>query len=92
MSLLGTVLALSFGGMEALLIFVIRPPYRRNISWPVTLIGILAAVLLIIGYLPVPFELWKRRGRVVGIDFVFLTIDCLGAFFSLMAIGKIPWP
>ena len=28
----------------------------------------------------------KRRGRVIGIDFIFLTIDSLGAFFSLMAI------
>ena len=38
--------------------------------------------------MPVPFELWKRRGRVIGIDFGFLTIDWFGAFFSLMAIGK----
>ena len=56
-----------------------------------TLIGVVAAALLIVGYLPVPFELWKRRGRVVGIDFVFLTIDWLGAFFSLMALGEFSW-
>lgn len=74
--------------MEVLLVFVIRGPYSRGISWPVTLVGVLAAVLLIIGYVPLPFELWKRRGRVVGIDFGFLTIDWFGAFFSLMAIGK----
>lgn len=74
--------------MEVLLIFVIRGPYRRGVSWPVTLVGVFAAVLLIIGYVPVPFELWKRRGRVVGIDFWFLTIDWFGAFFSLMAIGE----
>jgi hypothetical protein len=55
----------------------------------VTLVGVVAAVLLIIGYVPVPFELWKRRGRVVGIDFWFLTIDWFGAFFSLMAIGEL---
>lgn len=74
--------------MEAMLIFVIRGPYRRGLSWPVTFVGVLAAVLLIVGYVGVPFELWKRRGRVVGIDFVFLTIDWFGAFFSLMAIGE----
>ena len=55
-----------------------------------TLIGVLAAVLLIIGFIPIPFELWKRRGRVVGIDFGFLAIDWLGAFFSLMALGESP--
>ena len=36
---------------------------------------------------PVPFEIIKRRGRVVGIDFIFLAIDSLGAFFSLMSIA-----
>ena len=87
-TLLATVLALFFAGLEVLLTLVIRPPYRRGVSWPVTFIGVLAAVLLIIGYIPVPFELWKRRGRVVGIDFGFLTIDWFGAFFSLMAIGE----
>ena len=82
------MLALFFAGMEVLLTFVIRARYRRGVSWPVTLVGVVAAVLLIIGYLPVPFELWKRRGRVVGIDFGFLTIDWFGAFFSLMALGE----
>ena len=88
-TLLATVLALFFAGMEVFITLIIRGPYRRGVSWPVTLVGVLAAVLLIIGYTPVPFELWKRRGRVVGIDFGFLTIDWFGAFFSLMAIGEL---
>ena len=75
--------------MEILLVFVIRGPYSRGIEWPVTLVGVLAAILLVSGYIPVPFEIIKRRGHVVGIDFVFLTIDCLGAVFSLMAIGML---
>lgn len=77
-----------------MLVLVLRGPYRRGVSWPVTLIGVLAAVLLVIGFVPVPFELWKRRGRVVGIDLGFLTIDWFGAFFSLMALGKFMqfWP
>ena len=54
-----------------------------------TLVGVLAAILLISGYVPVPFEIVKRRGHVIGIDFGFLTIDCLGAIFSLMAIGRL---
>lgn len=85
---LTATLLLFFGGLEVLLIFVIRGPYSRGVEWPVTLIGFVAACLLIVGYMPVPFELWKRRGRVVGIDFGMLTMDWLGAFFSLMAIGE----
>ena len=86
-TLLTLVLAIVYGGMEVLLVFVIQGPYSRGISWPVTLVGVLAAVLLIVGYVPVPFEVAKRRGHVIGIDFIFLTIDWFGAFFSLMAIG-----
>ena len=50
MTILATVIAIFFAGMEVLLIFVIRGPYHRGVSWPVTLVGVLAAVLLIIGY------------------------------------------
>lgn len=88
MTFLTATLLLFFGGLEVLLIFVIRGPYSRGVEWPVTLIGVVAACLLIVGYVPVPFELWKRRGRVVGIDFGMLTMDWLGAVFSLMAIGE----
>jgi hypothetical protein len=35
-------------------------------------IGIIAAILLAVGLLPPYGELWKRRGRVVGINFVGL--------------------
>ncbi|KAH5581255.1 hypothetical protein HBI24_136210 [Parastagonospora nodorum] len=75
-----------FAAVEAGLILAIRPAYAKGIEWPVLLIGIVAFVSLISGYLPVPLELIKRRGRVVGIDFIFLTIDWLGAFFSLLAL------
>lgn len=79
-------LLLVFGGIEAGLVLAIRPAYARGLDWPVLLIGVVAFITLISGYLPIPFELIKRRGRVVGIDFVFLTIDWCGAFFSLMAL------
>ena len=75
-----------FAAIEAGLTFAIRPAYSRGLEWPVLLIGIVAFITLIAGYFPIPFELLKRRGRVVGIDFVFLTIDWCGAFFSLMAL------
>jgi hypothetical protein len=75
-----------FAGIETGLIFAIQPAYSKGIDWPVLTIGIVAFVSLISGYLPIPFELLKRRGRVVGIDFIFLTIDWCGAFFSLLAL------
>ena len=76
----------AFAGIEAGLVYAIRGPYERGISWPVTLIGCIAFIMLISGYFPIPFELIKRRGRVVGIDFIFLAIDWFGAFFSLLSL------
>ena len=75
-----------FGGVEAFLILTLRPLYDRQVAWPIMIIGIVAAILLVAGLVPPYFELWKRSGRVVGINFLFLGIDWLGAFFSLMGV------
>ncbi|KAF2492676.1 hypothetical protein BU16DRAFT_620030 [Lophium mytilinum] len=80
------VLACTFGGLEALFICVLRGPYARGVSWPLTLMAIVASVIIALGLIPPYFELAKRKGRVIGIDFIFLTVDWSGAFFSLMAL------
>lgn len=85
-SLLLLSLLICSAGIETGLVYAIRKPYSRGLEWPVLLIGIVAFLTLIAGYMPIPFELLKRRGRVVGIDFIFLAIDWNGAFFSLMAL------
>lgn len=83
----GGVLAV-VAALQAAFIIIIRGPYSRGVSWPVMVFGILACVILLSGYAPIPFELIKRRGRVVGVDFWFLLIDSSGALFSLMSLGK----
>ncbi|KAF2807311.1 uncharacterized protein BDZ99DRAFT_573168 [Mytilinidion resinicola] len=80
------VLAIIFGGLEALFICVLRGPYARGVAWPLTLMAIIASIILALGLIPPYFELAKRKGRVIGIDFIFLTVDWSGAFFSLMAL------
>jgi hypothetical protein len=84
--LCGSLLAV-LAGLEVMLVLVIRGPYARGVEWPVETIGIIALVTLLAGYVPIPFELIRRRGRVQGISLVFLAIDWLGAFFSLMSLG-----
>ncbi|EDU41625.1 conserved hypothetical protein [Pyrenophora tritici-repentis Pt-1C-BFP] len=84
-------LAGSFGIMELILILTLRGPYERGVEWPMMLMAILASVIQVIGLIPPYFELAKRNGRVIGIDFWFLTIDYAGAFFSLMAIVAQQW-
>ncbi|KAJ5741762.1 PQ loop repeat protein [Penicillium manginii] len=75
------------GGLEALLVLTLRIPYEKGITWPDLVVGIVAAIMLGAGIVPVYFELWKREGRVVGFNWVFLCIDTLGGLFSLFALA-----
>ncbi|EAS31321.3 PQ loop repeat protein [Coccidioides immitis RS] len=79
-------LAVLLGGSEVLFILTLRIPYRKGITWPALLFGILATILLVLGLMSPYQEIWKRRGRVVGINWVFLTMDTFGALFSLLAL------
>ncbi|KAI9719557.1 MAG: hypothetical protein M1812_003327 [Candelaria pacifica] len=72
---IGTGLAIA--GTEVLLVMTLRGPYRRGVSWPITMVGVIAAVVLAAGLIPPYFEIWKRRGRVVGI-IAQQTFDVLG--------------
>ncbi|KAL8856583.1 MAG: hypothetical protein Q9178_006812 [Gyalolechia marmorata] len=85
-SLLAAGIGALFGGIQLLLVLTLRGPYSRGVEWPMTLVGVISAVLLAGGLIPPYFEIAKRNGRVVGINFIFLSIDWLGAFFSLMAL------
>lgn len=75
-----------FAGVECALVFPFIKLHDKGVNWPITLIGVIAAVLLAAGILPPYFELAKRQGRVVGINFVFLGIDSLGALFSIFSL------
>lgn len=80
------VIAAVFAGIEVGCIIPFERLYDDGVTWPVTLVGVIAAVLLGVGLLPPYFELWKRNGQVVGINFIFLTIDSLGALFSIFSL------
>ncbi|CAL9735093.1 hypothetical protein MOSE0_G06854 [Monosporozyma servazzii] len=73
-------------GMEVGFILWLRPLYRRGITWPNLIFGILATVLLSVGLVPPYFELAKRKGRVVGINFWFLLVDSLGAWLAIASV------
>ncbi|KFZ09703.1 hypothetical protein V502_08547 [Pseudogymnoascus sp. VKM F-4520 (FW-2644)] len=82
----GITTAAIFGGAQAVLILTLRPLYNRGINYPMIIVGVIASILVAVGLLPPYYEMWKRRGRVVGISLWFIFIDLLGAFFSLMAL------
>lgn len=82
----GIIVATLFGGIEVMLILTLKPVYERGVEVPIFVVGAVASILLAAGLIPPYFEIYKRRGRVAGINFVFLAMDWNGAFFSLMAI------
>ncbi|KAK0628698.1 hypothetical protein B0T17DRAFT_588746 [Bombardia bombarda] len=85
-SILALATALIFAGAETALILTLRPLYDAGNEVPILVVGIFAAIFLAAGLLPPYREIWKRKGRVVGINWVFLAMDWSGAFFSLLAL------
>jgi hypothetical protein len=47
-----------------------KPLSDRRVSFPMIIIGVIASILLVAGLLPPYVEIYKRRGRVIGINFV----------------------
>ncbi|KAI1074881.1 PQ loop repeat-domain-containing protein [Whalleya microplaca] len=85
--LLAVTMAVVFAGIETALILTLKPLYDRGSNTGVLVVGIVASILLAIGLLPPYGELWKRRGRVIGINWIFLSMDWFGAFFSVMSLA-----
>lgn len=76
-------LACTFAGVETALVLTLRP---LDSEAKVIAVGVVATVALMSGLVPPYIELAKRRGRVVGINFLFLATDWCGAAFSLMSL------
>lgn len=45
------------------------------------ILGVIASILLAVGLLPPYIEIWKRRGRVIGINWVYTST---GQFLALL--------
>lgn len=73
-------------GMELGFVLWLRPLNDKGIHWPSLIFGVLASILLGLGLIPPYFELAKRNGRVVGINFIFLGVDSLGAWLSIISV------
>lgn len=64
----------------------LRPSYDREVEWPNLIFRIIAIALLGGGFVPIYYEILERRGRDVGINFLFLFIDSLGAWLSIVSV------
>ncbi|KAK4049136.1 hypothetical protein OIV83_004346 [Microbotryomycetes sp. JL201] len=74
------------GGVEVGLVFAAYSSDRARQAW-----GVLAAIFIVAGLLPQYWEVYKLRA-VIGISFIFLTVDLLGGVFSLLSIVYAPPP
>lgn len=83
------VMAVS-AGIEAGCIIPLRRLYNEGTEWPNLIPGIIAAVMLVGGLVPPYIELLKRKGQVLGINFLFLVLDSSGAIFSTASVALEP--
>ncbi|AOA61173.1 hypothetical protein PP7435_CHR1-0320 [Komagataella phaffii CBS 7435] len=85
-SLVSVFLVIALGMMMGFIMWL-RPLYiDENLEWPSLIFGILASIMLLAGLVPPYIELAKRKGRVLGINFVFLSMDSAGAAFSMISV------
>lgn len=64
----------------------LRPMYAKGTTAPGIVFGSIASALLAAGLVPPYWELAKRNGEVVGMSFIFLGIDSLGAYLSIISV------
>jgi hypothetical protein len=79
---------LIFGGVEAALVLSLKvnallerfyriltrkPIYDQGDDAPMIILGVIASILLAAGLLPPYVEIWRRRGRVIGINWVCIS-------------------
>ncbi|KAI0288986.1 PQ loop repeat-domain-containing protein [Russula brevipes] len=78
-----------WGGLEAALVFALRPAYRHGTpagKTGVRFFGILGSALLSIALIPQFYEIYKYRA-VLGISLTFMAIDLLGGVFSILSLA-----
>lgn len=73
------------GAIEVALIFALKAASKRHITWPMTFMAVLAAVLLAAGVLRHYWDIYTHR-TVRGISFIFVGIDAAGDLFSLVSV------
>jgi len=73
------------GGLEAGLVFAVRPSYRRGNEGPVRFFGIFSSALISLSLLPQYYEIYKHK-EVIGISILFMFIDLLGGVFSDLSL------
>lgn len=76
--------------LEIGFIIPLRKVYANGTEWPALVFGIIASICIAIAMALPYFEMWKRNGRVIGINFLFLAVDFAGAVFSLASFAVEP--
>ena len=80
----GVGLWVTCGAIEAGLILGFGPVFERGIEWPVALMGVLAAAMLVVGFVPAWLEIVRRKGRVIGLNMCNDEASFLEELYELM--------
>ncbi|GAC77265.1 predicted membrane protein [Moesziomyces antarcticus T-34] len=81
----GVVTGAVAGGLETAFYFLCKLGQDRGTSAATKTMGIVGAVLIVLGLVPQYYEIWRWR-EVKGISLWFLAIDCAGGVFSLLSL------
>ncbi|KAH7099263.1 hypothetical protein BKA62DRAFT_621625 [Auriculariales sp. MPI-PUGE-AT-0066] len=75
----------TIGTLEVAFVFACRAGERHGTSAGTTFFGVLAAVMILGGFAPQYYEIWKFK-EVFGLSLLFIFIDMMGALTSCLAL------
>ncbi|ORY70645.1 hypothetical protein BCR35DRAFT_319050 [Leucosporidium creatinivorum] len=70
------------GGVETGFVFAAKADASGKFT---TALGVISAVLIVIGLLPQFWEVWKFKA-VIGVSYIFLLVDMSGGVFSILSL------
>lgn len=73
------------GGLQAGMVFAVRPSYEHGNHRGVNFFGVFTSVMLSAGLMPQFYEIYKHK-EVIGISKLFMLVDMLGGVFSLLSL------
>lgn len=76
---------LAVGGLEAGVVFAIRPSYYNGNRRAVHFFGIFSSILTTVALVPQYYEIYKRK-EVIGISITFMVVDLLGGVFCTLSL------
>ncbi|CAG8577332.1 3983_t:CDS:2, partial [Paraglomus occultum] len=73
------------GAIQTAGVIGVKIANEKGITWPKTTLGIIPTVILLCGFIPQFYEIYRAK-MVQGVSLIFIALDISGAAFSTLSL------